>query len=144
MMVGEILTAHSILVKAFLAFILTGLIVVPLMSRRNPLGFRKASFIYTMIFQALATMIAFSGIVAIFVGKLPWSVSTIVMIVAWAALMYIEIKKYKLIKHANVQKESTFALLRGAFVKIGLLELLLVAMVVVMKVLEFKGILKLS
>jgi len=66
-MIEEMLAAHSILVKAFLGFLVGGLFI-PMMTAKNPLGFKKSSFIYTMIFQAIATMIAFSGIVAVFTG----------------------------------------------------------------------------
>ena len=142
-MIHEMIMAHSILVKVFLGFLIGG-IAIPFVTANNPMGFRKASFIYTMIFQALAAMIAFTGIIAIFAGNLGWSFSTILMIIVWAALMFIEIKKYKLIKVANVQKESTFKLLRSAFVKISLLQILLVVLVVVLKVLEAKGVITLG
>jgi hypothetical protein len=142
-MIEQMIMAHSILVKIFLVFLVGG-IAIPYMTANNPLGFRKASFIYTMIFQALATMIAFTGVVAIFAGDLGWSFSTILMVIVWVALMFIEIKKYKLIKVGNVQKESTFQLLRGAFVKISILQILLVVIMVVLKVLEAKGMISLG
>ncbi|RUM74037.1 MAG: hypothetical protein DSZ10_02330 [Sulfurovum sp.] len=142
-MIEQMIMAHSILVKIFLGFLVGG-IAIPYMTSNNPLGFRKASFIYTMIFQALATMIAFTGVVAIFAGDLGWSFSTILMVIVWVALMFIEIKKYKLIKVGNVQKESTFQLLRGAFVKISILQTLLVVIMIVLKVLEAKGMISLG
>ena len=142
-MIEEMIMAHSILVKVFLGFLVGG-IAIPFLTANNPLGFRKASFIYTMTFQALATMIAFTGVVAIFAGDLGWSFSTILMVIVWAALMYIDIKKYKLIKVANVQKESTFKLMRGGFVKISILQILLVVIMVVLKVLEAKGMISLG
>jgi hypothetical protein len=89
-------------------------------------------------------MIALTGVVAIFAGDLGWSFSTILMVIVWVALMFIEIKKYKLIKVGNVQKESTFQLLRGAFVKISILQILLVVIMVVLKVLEAKGMISLG
>jgi len=138
-MLEEMLAAHSILVKVFLGFLVVGLFI-PMMTAKNPLGFRKASFIYTMIFQAIVTMIAFAGIVAIFTGDLGWSVTTIIMVVVWAVLMYIEIKKYKLIKVANLQNSDTHKLLKGAFIKISILQILLVTVMVVLMVLKAKGI----
>ncbi len=133
------LAVHSILVKVFLGFLVGGLLI-PMMTAKNPLGFRKASFVYTMIFQAIATMIAFSGIVAIFTGDLGWSVTTIIMVVVWAVLMYIEIKKHKLIKIANLQNPDTHKLLKGAFLKISSVQILLVAVMVVLMVLKAKGV----
>jgi len=141
-MVEEMLAAHSILVKVFLGFLVGGLLI-PVMTAKNPLGFRKASFIYTMIFQALATMIAFAGIVAVFTGDLGWSVSTIIMVVVWAVLMYIEIKKYKLIKIANLDNADAHKLLKGVFWKISAVQIVLVAVMVVLMVLKAKGVIAL-
>jgi len=136
------LAAHSILVKVFLGFLIGGLLI-PMLTTKNPLGFRKASFIYTMVFQAIATMIAFAGIVAIFTGDLGWSTTTIIMVVVWAVLMYIEIKKYKLIKVANLQNPDTHKVLKGAFIKISIVQILLVAIMVVLMILKVKGVISL-
>lgn len=138
-MVEQMLVTHSILVKVFLAFLVGGLLI-PMLTAKNPLGFRKASFTYTMIFQAIATMIAFVGIVAIFTGDLGWSVTTFIMIAVWAVLMYIEIKKFKLIKVANLQNPDTHKLLKAAFLKISSVQILLVAAMVVLMVLKVKGV----
>ena len=141
-MIAEMLVVHSILVKTFLGFLVGGLFI-PMMTAKNPLGFKKASFIYTMIFQAIATMIAFTGIVAVFTGDLGWPLSTIIMVVVWAVLMYIEIKKHKLIKVANLQNPETHKLLKGVFLKISLVQILLVAGMVVLMVLKAKGVIAL-
>jgi hypothetical protein len=141
-MIEEMLAVHSILVKAFLGFLVGGLFI-PMMTAKNPLGFKKASFIYTMMFQAIATMIAFTGIVAVFTGDLGWSLSTIIMVVVWAVLMYIEIKKHKLIKIANLQNPETHKLLKGVFLKVSLVQFLLVAVMVVLMVFKAKGMIAL-
>jgi len=139
MEVAQMLAGHSILVKVFLGFLVGGLLI-PFMTAKNPLGFRKASFIYTMIFQAIATMIAFAGIVAVFTGDLGWSVTTIIMMAVWAIMMYIEIKKYKLIKMANLHNVETHKVLKSAFVKISIVQILLVVIMVVLMVLKAKGV----
>lgn len=138
MEVAQMLSAHSILVKAFLGFLVVG-IFIPLMVKK-PAGFKKASFIYTMIFQALATMIAFAGIVAVFTGDLGWTVTTIIMVVVWAIMMYIEIKKHKLVKMANLENVDTFKVIKGAFLKISVVQILLVAVMVVLMILKAKGV----
>jgi len=138
-MIEEMLAAHSILVKVFLVFLVGGL-AIPMMTAKNPLGLKKASFIYTLVFQALATMIAFAGFVAIFTGDLGWSVSTIIMLVVWAALMVTEIKKHKAIKLANLEDAQTYQMLKGRFLKISLLQIVLVVGMVVLMVLKAKGI----
>ena len=139
MEVAQMLAVHSILVKAFLGFLVGGLLI-PSMTSKNPLGFRKASFIYTMIFQAIATMIAFAGLVAVFTGNLGWSVTTIIMVAVWAIMMYIEIKKYKAIKLANIQNQDIHKVLKSAFIKISIVQILLVAIMVVLMILKAKGV----
>jgi len=139
MVVTEILAIHSILVKVFLGFLVVGLFI-PFMTAKNPQGFKKASFIYTMIFQAIASMIAFAGLVAVFTGDLGWSTTTIIMVAVWAIMMYIEIKKYKLIKLANSQNTDTVKVLKSAFIKISIIQISLVAIMVVLMILKAKGI----
>jgi hypothetical protein len=142
-MIEEVVASHSILVKVFLGFLVAGLFI-PMMTKKNPLGFKKASFIYTMVFQALTSMIAFTGLVALAMGEFGLTLSIIIMIIIWALLMFIEIKKYKLIKAANINNEEVHALLRGAFVKISSVQIMLVVMMVVLKVMEVKGVISLS
>jgi hypothetical protein len=138
-MVEEMIASHSILVKIFLGFLVGGMFI-PMITAKNPLGFRKASFIYTMTFQGIATMVAFTGLIAMVTGEMELSLSMILMIVIWAVLMYIEIRKYKLIKMAKLDNPQTHQLLKGAFLKIGILQILLVTIMVVLMVLKVKGI----
>jgi hypothetical protein len=142
-MLEDIVLSHSILVQLFLAFLVGG-VLIPVMTAKNPLGFRKASFIYTMIFQAIATMIAFTGLIAMVIGEFGFTLSTTIMIVIWVVLMYIEIRKYKLIKLSDIQNAQTHTLLKGAFIKISVVQILLVAMMVLFKILEVKGIIALG
>jgi len=137
----QMLAVHSILVKVFLGFLVMG-IFIPFVVKK-PVGFKKASFIYTMIFQAIATMIAFVGLIAIFTGDLGWQITTIIMVVVWAVMMYIEIKKHKIVKIANLENEQTFKIVKGAFLKISIVQILLVAIMVVLMVLKAKGVVSL-
>ena len=137
-MLEQMLASHSILVKIFLGFLVAGLLI-PVMTAKNPLGFRKSSFIYTMIFQGLVTMIAFTGLLAMVTVEMGLSISIIIMIVIWAVLMYIEIRKYKLIKVAKIENPDTHKLLKGAFLKITAIQILLVAVMVVLMVFKAKG-----
>ena len=141
-MIEEMILVHSILVKAFLAFLVVGLFI-PFLTAKNPLDFRKASFVYTMIFQAVVTMIAFTGLIAMIAGDFGLTLSTIIMIVVWAVLMYIEIRKYISIKKAKIEKPETHKLLRGAFLKIATIKILLVVIMVVLMILKAKGIIAL-
>lgn len=138
-MVEQIIAMHSILVKIFLAFLIAGLFI-PMVTAKHPLKFRKASFIYTMIFQAIASMIAFSGLVAMVMGKYGFTVGTILMILIWAAMMYIEIKKYRVIKFANVEDPAKHTLLKSLFYKISAVQVFLVAIMIVLMVFKAKGL----
>ena len=140
MMIAQMLATHSILVKVFLGFLVAGLFI-PMMTAKKPLGFRKASFIFTMIFQGLATAVAFTGLVAMFAGDLPFSMDVMIMTAIWALMMFIEIKKYKLIKMAKIENPETHKMLKGGFLKITAIQILLVAVMVVLMVLKAKGIL---
>ncbi|MEY3090271.1 MAG: hypothetical protein RL113_587 [Pseudomonadota bacterium] len=141
-MIETMLATHSILVKVFLGFLIIG-VFAPMIAGKDPLKFKKASFVYTMIFQAIATMIAFVGIIAIFTGDLGWSATTIIMLGVWALLMYIEIKKHKLVKVSDLTKAETFQLIKGAFLKISIVQILLVVVMVVLMVLKAKGVIAL-
>ncbi len=138
-MLEEMLATHSILVKIFLGFLVAGLFI-PMMTAKKPLGFRKASFIYTMIFQAIATMVAFTGLIAMITGEMPLSIAIIIMIVLWAVMMFLEIKKYKLIKIAKIENPETHKVLKGGFLKISVIQVLLVVVMVVLMILKAKGI----
>ena len=142
-MLEQMVASHNFLVQVFVVFLIGGLLI-PMMTAKKPLIFRKASFIYTMIFQAIATMIAFSGLVAMITGELGLTLSTIIMIIIWAALMYIEIKKYRLIKMARIENPETHKLLKGAFMKISAVQIFLVIVMVVLKVMEVKGAISIS
>ncbi len=138
-MLEEIIASHSILVTVFLVFLVGGLFI-PSMTAKDPLAFRKASFIYTMVFQAIATMVVFTGMVAMVMGEYGFTLSIILMIVVWAVLMYIEIRKYKLIKHSNVQVAEIHQMLKNAFLQISMVQIMLVAVIVIFMLLKAKGI----
>ena len=138
-MLETVLDSHSILVQVFLGFLVAGLLI-PVLTAKNPLGFKKASLIYTFTFQGIATMIAFAGLVAMFMADLPMTVDIYIMVAVWAVMMYIEIKKYKVIKLANTDNPDTHKLLKGAFYKISVVQILLVVIMVVLMVLKAKGV----
>lgn len=142
-MLATMIATHGILVKLFLGVMIVGMFI-PKMTANKPLAFKKAAFIYTLVFQAVATMIAFSGIVAYMVGKMSMTPSIIIMIVVWALLMFVEIKKHRLVKKADLSKDGAQALIGNAFIKVTLIEIAMVAMMVILKILEAKGVVSLS
>lgn len=141
-MIETMLFTHSILIKLFLGFLVGGLFM-PMMTTKNPQALKKVSLIYTAIFQGIITMIAFAGLVAMIVGEYSMNLAIILMIVIWAVMMYIEIKKHKVIKLANLENPTTYKLVKGAFIKIGVVQIILVAGMVVLMVLRAKGVISL-
>ena len=86
-----------------------------------------------MVFQALMSMIVLAGIVALVAGKLPFGVTTIIMIVIFGVMMALEIVKYKKIKNSN-GKES------AGFLKTGIINILILVAMVVLMILRAKGV----
>ena len=125
------LMTHSILIKAFLGFLVLGLFI-PKMTADDPLKFKKASFIYTMIFQALISMIALAGIVALVAGDLPFGITTIIMITIFAIMMALEIIKYKKIKKGNIES--------AGFIKTSIINIVILISIVVLMILRAKGV----
>jgi len=138
-MVAQVIVSHSILVKIFLAFLVAGFFI-PVMTAKHPLKFRKASFIYTMIFQAIASMIAFTGLVALAMGNSGFTASIVLMVLIWIAMMFIEIKKYKVIKTTDIEDPVNHALLKSLFYKISAVQVFLIAVMVILMVFKAKGL----
>jgi hypothetical protein len=136
-MIDEFLYVHRILVYVFLAFLAFGM-VIPALSK-DAMRFKKASFIYTMSFQGLATMVAFAGTVLLYAGHLSWDIFSISMVVVWAVMMFIEVKKYRLIKYANLTDSATLSLLKSGFSKISLLQIFIVCLMIGMMYLRNSG-----
>jgi len=130
-MIETMLMTHSLLIKAFLAFLVLGLFI-PKMTANDPLKFKKASFIYTMVFQALMTMIVLAGIVALVAGDLPFGVSTIIMVIVFAIMMALEIVKYKKIKKGAVEDSG--------FIKTSIINILILVAMVILMILNAKGV----
>ncbi len=125
------LMTHSVLIKAFLGFLVLGLFI-PKMTANDPLKFKKASLIYTMIFQALISMIALSGIVALVAGDLPFGITTTLMIAIFAIMMTLEIVKYKKIKKGNIES--------AGFIKTAIINIVILVAIVVLMILRAKGV----
>ena len=137
-MIETMLMTHSILIKAFLGFLVLGLFLP--MVAKSPLGFKKASFMFTMIFQALMTMIVFVGIIAMVYADLPFELSTIIMVIVFAIMMALEITKYKRIKKSNTEDEATFKIVRSGFTKTTIINIVILVAMVVLMILKSKGI----
>ncbi|RUM66529.1 MAG: hypothetical protein DSZ06_03075 [Sulfurospirillum sp.] len=132
----QLLSIHSLLVKLFLGFILAGFAVALVPKSIDKI--KRASFIYTMIFQLIATAILATGIYAIVAFDVPFGMSEIIMSIVWAIMMFVEIKKHKYIKNSAY---DDIGLAKKRFLTTSIIELLLTAGVVVMMILKAKGVL---
>ena len=135
----QIIAAHSLLVKAFLGFIFAG-IAIPLLFKQKPRVFKKASFIYTLLFQAIITAILVTGIYMLLNSDIGMNISTIIMIVVWALMMFLEIKRHKAIKSLATDDLEQSNVLKAAFIKTSLIQIVLVAAMVVLMILKAKGV----
>ncbi len=133
-MLAEMLWTHRILIYIFMGFIVLGFLIPVL--KKEPLVFKKASFLYTMIFQAIISMIVFSGIVVLVVGNFSFDISIIIMIAVFAVMMGIEISKYKRIKKADLEDEATFTMIRSGFTKASVLNLIVLVGITVFMLLK--------
>jgi len=140
-MLETMLMTHSILIKAFLGFLVLGLFL-PFVAK-SPLGFKKASFIFTMVFQALITMIAFAGMIALVSGNMDFTLSIIIMVIVFAIMMVLEITKHKRIKKADTQDEATLKALRAGFIKTNIINIVILVAMVVLMILKAKGVVSL-
>jgi hypothetical protein len=137
-MLAALLLTHRILIYTFIGFLALGFLI-PIL-KKEPLGFKKASFLYTMIFQAIITMIVFSGIVVLVVGDFDFGMSIIIMIAVFAVMMGIEISKYKRIKKSDLEDEATFNMIRSGFTKASVLNLIVLVGITVFMMIQAKGI----
>ena len=135
----QIISSHSLLVKIFLGFVFAG-IAIPILLKQKPEGFKKASFIYTMVFQAIITAILATGIYALIEGGLEFTISTIAMIVVWALMMFLEIKRHKAIKSLNANDLTRSNELKSSFIKTAVIQILLISLMVVLMILKAKGV----
>jgi hypothetical protein len=135
----QITSLHSLIVKIFLGFVFAG-IAIPILLKQKPEGFKKASFIYTMVFQAIITAILATGIYALIEGGLEFTISTIAMIVVWALMMFLEIKRHKAIKSLNANDLTRSNELKSSFIKTSVIQILLIASMVVLMILKAKDV----
>jgi hypothetical protein len=123
-MINELMFVHKILVYIFAIFLLVGFVMPSMIN--DAFKFKKMSFIYTMTFQAFASMVAFAGLVVLYAGHMSWDIFSVSMVLVWAMMMFIEIKKHRLIKYADLTKEQNFTIIKQGFNKISILQVLII------------------
>lgn len=136
-MIEMMLSTHSILNYIFIIFLIVGFVIPT--KAKEPLAFKKASFIYTMVFQAIITMILFSGIVALIVGNFAFDMPIIVMVGAFAVMMAIEISRHKRIKKMNLEEAENLEIAQSGFYKAAVLNLTVVVALTIFMFIRTQG-----
>ncbi len=131
----QLLAIHGMLVKLFLGFLVAGIAIAFIPKQIEKL--KKMSFIYTMIFQLIATLVLITGLYALYLTNWHIGITEIIMIVVWALMMFIEIKKHKAIKMST---DEEFRSAKSGFLKVSIIQILLIALTVALMVMKAKGV----
>ena len=91
----EMIFYHGLLIKLMLGVLLVGLII-PFLSKDCGKTVKRTR-IYMFVSHAVLTSIAFSGLVAFIFSQMEFNFSMFIMIVAFLALIGIEVLKYRII-----------------------------------------------
>ncbi|KIM07663.1 MAG: hypothetical protein KU29_06635 [Sulfurovum sp. FS06-10] len=128
---NEMILYHSMLIKMMLAVLIVGL-MIPFLSGECAKTIKRMR-IYMFVSHGLLTMIAFSGMVAFVFADMAFNLSIVVMIVAFFAMIGIEVVKYKKILKSRLTA-----------VMYTILNIAIIAGLVVWKIMEHKSAIPLS
>ena len=132
----EMILYHAILLKAMLGVLVIGMIIPFLTSECSKTI--KRMRIYMFVSHGLITMIAFTGVIAFVFAKMDLSMEIIVMIVAFLAMIMIEVLKYKKILKAGTAEGCTKKA-RTTAILFTLINIAIIAGLVVYKIIEAKS-----
>ena len=132
----EMILYHAVLLKAMLGVLVVGMIIPFLTSECSKTI--KRMRIYMFVSHGLITMIAFTGLIAFVFAKMDLHIDIIVMIVAFLAMIMIEVLKYKKILKAG-NKEGCTKKARTSAIMFTLINIAIIAGLVVYKIIEAKS-----
>lgn len=133
---AEMVLYHSVLIKAMLALLVVGLII-PFLSSECAKTVKRMR-IYMFASHGVLTMIGFSGLIAFVFADLPMSLSIVAMIIAFFAMIMIEVVKYKKVLN-NQKAQNCVKSGRVSTVMFTLLNIAILAGLVVWKIMEAKS-----
>jgi hypothetical protein len=139
---NEMILYHSMLIKMMLAVLIVGL-MIPFLSGECAKTIKRMR-IYMFVSHGLLTMIAFSGMVAFVFADMAFNLSIVVMIVAFFAMIGIEVVKYKKILKSRLEPISCLKKSRLTAVMYTILNIAIIAGLVVWKIMEHKSAIPLS
>lgn len=139
---NEMVMYHSVLIKIMLAVLVIGMII-PFLSKECAKTVKRTR-IYMFVSHGLLTMIAFSGLIAFVFADISISLSIIAMIIAFLAMIMIEVMKYKKILKASSNSEHCMKNARVIAIVYTLLNIAIIAGLVVYKIMEAKSAVSVS
>jgi len=132
----EMVLYHAILIKVLLGVFVIGM-VIPFLSAECSKTIKRTR-IYMFVSHGLITMVAFAGMVAFVFAQMDINIEIVAMIVAFLAMIGIEVVKYrKILKGGTAEGCAKKA--RVTAVMFGLLNIAIIAAFVVYKVMEAKS-----
>jgi hypothetical protein len=132
----EMVLYHSVLIKVMLGVLIVGMII-PFLSAECSKTIKRTR-IYMFVSHGLISMIAFTGMIAFVFAKMSWSLDIVAMVVAFLAMIGIEVVKYRKILNAG-RAEGCVKKARVTAILFTLLNIAIIAALVVYKVMEVKS-----
>ena len=132
----EMIFYHAILLKAMLGVLIVGMII-PFLSAECSKTIKRMR-IYMFVSHALITMIAFTGLIAFVFGKIDMNFSIIMMIVAFLAMIMIEVLKYKKVLRTGTS-QGCAKTGRASVIIYTVLNIAIIAGLVIYKIMEAKS-----
>jgi len=133
---AEMVTYHSVLIKAMLGVLVIGM-VIPFLTSECSKTIKRMR-IYMFVSHGLITMIAFTGLIALVFAKMDLNLEIIVMIVAFLVMIMVEVLKYKKILKAGNSEGCTKAS-RTSAILFTVINIAIIAGLVVYKIMEAKS-----
>ena len=133
-MIEEAIFYHSVIVKIFLVLLLFNLLV-PIIFNKNIATEMRWTRVTFFLFSGLLSMTLFSGLMAYMFMDIPWNIMMSLMLLSFIVLTGLEIvRSRKLHKLWMLSKRGTT--LSWKYV---LLEIMVIAIIVLLMILEKKG-----
>jgi hypothetical protein len=133
----EMILYHSFLIKVMLGIFLVGMII-PFIGKMCSTTIKRMR-IYMFFSHGMLSMIAFTGMIALVFAKMSLDLSMIFMIVAFLALIGLEVVSYRKMLGTRDDKESCQKEMRITAVVYGLIKIAVVMSLVISKIMEYKS-----
>ena len=138
-MVEETLFYHSITIKIFLVILVFNLLI-PMITQSNRATEIRWTRVSFFLFSGLLSMVAFTGMILMMLLEMSLNLTVIIMIVALVLLVVLEFYRARGLHRLWMVSES------GVYLswKFVVLEIVVVAIMVVLMIMEKKGAVSLS